>query len=224
MASKTVLDRIISDSIPIWDECINTPFIQEITDGTIEDEKVLKYIVEDSIYLLEYAKCFAYEIAKCKTLENIRYFYGILGFVNESETSVRREFIKNHGLTDFQVETKAPDTACKEYTDFMISHCKDGTLQEGLMSILPCMLSYQYIFKKVYNIKPSLLKTKYAGLLEFYCCDEYKDLAEEWKEYASKLCGEVSAEEEKHLTEIFRKSSEFELNFWKMSYDNALKW
>lgn len=224
MENKTVLDRIIEDSIPIWDECINTPFVQEITDGTIADEKVLKYIVEDSLYLLEYAKCFAYEIAKCKTLEDIRYFYGILGFVNEDETSIRREFIKNHNLTDFQVETKTPDAVCKEYTDFMLSQCKNEDIKEGLCSILPCMLSYQYIFKNVYNKKPQLLGTKYARIIAFYCSNEYKDLVKEWKNKANTICGKLSVEEEKHLTDIFRTASEFELKFWKMSYDNALEW
>lgn len=221
---KSLLERIVDDSIPIWDECARTPFVKEITSGTIADEKVLKYIVEDTLYLLEYAKCFAYQITKCKTLEEIRYFYDILGFVNESETSVRRAFIKGHGLSDFQVETKTPDAVCKAYTDFMLDCCKDGNLKEGLMSILPCMLSYQYIFQKMYRENPCIPKTKYAEILAFYICDEYAALAKEWKCFAEKICGELSAQEEKRLTEIFRTSSEHELKFWKMSYEKKLEW
>ena len=221
---QTLLDRIVNDSIPIWDECARTPFVQEITDGIISDERVLKYIVEDTLYLLEYAKCFAYQITKCKTLEEIRYFYGILGFVNESETSVRRAFISRHGFSDCRVETKTPDAVCKAYTDFMISQCKDGNLKEGLMSILPCMLSYQYIFYKMYQQKPDIPKTKYAEILAYYICDEYAAVAKEWKDFADKICGKVSSQEEKRLTEIFRASSEHELNFWHMSYEKKLEW
>lgn len=39
---NNILDEIILDSIPIWDECINTSFVREITDGSIEDKKGFK--------------------------------------------------------------------------------------------------------------------------------------------------------------------------------------
>ena len=93
------MTKIIEDSLPIWDECIKTPFVQGLIKGTLTDEQVTKYIVEDTRYLLNYAKCYALLISKCNTLEEIRMFYDILSFVKEGETSVRREFITKHEIT-----------------------------------------------------------------------------------------------------------------------------
>lgn len=214
---NNILDEIIKDSIPIWDLCINTEFVQEITDGSIDDKKVLKYIIEDTIYLREYAKCFAYAITKCNTLDEMKFFYLILGFVNEAETSVRKEFLKKHHFKDDEVFKLKPSDACKKYTDHMLKYAKDGSLEEVLCAILPCMLSYQYIFYKIYKDKPNIPNTKYYCLLCYYISEEYKETAKSWIDYSNKLLSNYK--DNKKLKEIFRYSSLCELEFWKMSYE-----
>lgn len=122
------MDKIIEDSIPIWEECINSRFVQGFIKGTVSDEQMTKYIVEDTRYLLNYAKCYAFLITKCNTLEEIRMFYDILSFVKEGETSVRREYIKKHGLTDDIVETTLPDIENQIYIDSMMNWCSTGSI------------------------------------------------------------------------------------------------
>ena len=103
------IDIIIKDSIPIWDECANTLFIKELISGKLSYERFQKYIIEDTRYLLNYAKCYAYLITKCNTLEEIGFFYDILAFVKEGETSVRKNYLKNHNIDDNGVQTTIPD-------------------------------------------------------------------------------------------------------------------
>ena len=47
------------------------------------------YIVEDSLYLREYAKVFAWGMTKAKDMQTIRTYYSLLSFVNESEDAAR---------------------------------------------------------------------------------------------------------------------------------------
>ena len=42
------MDEIIKDSLPIWEECINSKFVQGLINGTLTDEQITKYIVEDT--------------------------------------------------------------------------------------------------------------------------------------------------------------------------------
>ena len=151
------IQKIIDDSIPIWEECLNTKFVQGLINGTLKDEQITKYIVEDTRYLLNYAKCYAYLITKSNTLEEIRMYYDILSFVKEGETSIRRDFLKKHNLNEYDVETTIPDPECQIYIDSMMNWCANGSLVEGTMSILPCMLSYGYIFNKAYRKNPKML-------------------------------------------------------------------
>lgn len=217
------MDKIIADSKPIWDECIKTPFVQGLINGTLTNEQITKYIVEDTRYLLNYAKCYAFLITKCNTLEEIRMFYDILSFVKEGETSVRREFIRNHGLNDYDVETTIPDMESEIYIDSMMNWCSTGSIVEGTMAILPCMLSYGYIFNKCYKENPKMLDNNpFKEILEGYIGENMETWCTEWAEFANKLMNTYPNSYEK-CKSIFRFSSLRELEFWHMSFNNKLE-
>ena len=55
----TFLEACIQDSLPIWESCLDTKFLKGIADGTLPEECFKGYIVDDSLYLREYAKVFA---------------------------------------------------------------------------------------------------------------------------------------------------------------------
>ncbi|MCR5350261.1 MAG: hypothetical protein K6E20_04640 [Acholeplasmatales bacterium] len=213
---------IINDSLPIWEECINSKFVQGLVNGTLTEDQIVKYIVEDTRYLLNYAKCYAYLITKCNTLEEIRMFYDILAFVNEGETSVRREFILERGLKEDVVETTIPDMESQIYIDSMMNWCSCGTLVEGTMSILPCMLSYGYIFNECYKRYPNMLKNNpFKHILEGYIGNEMVEGCKVWEEFGNKLMNKYPNSFEK-CKEIFRFSSLREKAFWEMSFNNKL--
>ena len=50
-----------------------------------------------------------------------------------------------------------------------------------------------------------------------------KKVLKEWLEYTNYLCKNLSEEEIKKLTEIFVKSSLYELDFWNMAYEEVSK-
>lgn len=217
------IDEIVNDSLPIWDECMNTEFVQGLIKGKLTEEQITKYIVEDTKYLLNYAKCYAYLITKCNTLEEIRMYYDILSFVKEGETSVRREFLHSHGLTDEDVETSLPDSITQMYVDSMVSWCSTGTIVEGTMSVLPCMLSYEYIFLKLYKEYPNMLEgNPYRSILAEYVAEGMDKVCEAWKNFANELMNKYPFNMEK-CKAIFRTSSLREKDFWIMSYNNKLE-
>ena len=43
------MNDIINDSLPIWEECINSRFVQGLVNGSLTDEQITKYIVELNI-------------------------------------------------------------------------------------------------------------------------------------------------------------------------------
>ena len=45
----------IQNSLPIWEQCLNSMFLQKLENGTLEESSFLGYIVDDSLYLREYA-------------------------------------------------------------------------------------------------------------------------------------------------------------------------
>ena len=53
------LESIIRGSMDLWEGYLTHPFITGLADGTLSDDRFLHYLIQDSLYLREYARVFA---------------------------------------------------------------------------------------------------------------------------------------------------------------------
>lgn len=140
---------ILTRNIPIWEECAATPFVQEVQTGKLPLEKFKRYMIQDSIYLKNYARIYGKAIFHADTLREIQLYYSMLNFVNDTESEVRLDYLKQFCMTDNDIELIAPLPENQNYIDFMFEIASHGKNEEILMAVLPCMLSYSYIFRKI---------------------------------------------------------------------------
>ena len=139
---------VLEKNIPIWDQCIATPFVQGMKEGTLPFECFKEYMIQDSIYLKHYARVYGKEIYHAKTLREIQLFYSVLSFVTDTESAVRLKYLEQFGLTDADIEFIAPLPENQQYIDFLLETAEQGDDKEMLMAVLPCMMSYSYIFQQ----------------------------------------------------------------------------
>lgn len=208
----------IADSLPVWEQCLNSPFLQKLEDGTLDEGCFVGYIVEDSLYLREYAKVFAWGIVKAQTMEDIRTLYSLLAFVNEGEDATRLRYLARYGLRDADVQRLPQRPQNKTYTDCMLAAAQQGEgLAECMMACLPCMISYSWIFRRLAARTPAVLDGPYGPLVRDYAGEEYAAACESWAAYTDGLCAGLTAERAARCKAIFRACSEHELHFWQMS-------
>ena len=50
----TFMEKVVADSMPLWEAAADTPFLAEMGRGTLDRRQFLDYIVQDSIYLRDY--------------------------------------------------------------------------------------------------------------------------------------------------------------------------
>ena len=207
----------VEDSLPIWQKCLETRFLQALGAGTLEEDCFLGYIVDDSLYLREYAKVFAWGMTRAADMETLRVYYSFLSFVNEEEGATRLHYLRHYGLTDEAIQPLPLRPENRAYTQHMIRAAKEGGAAECMMAVLPCMLSYAWIFRRLLQDYPGVLDTVYGDLVRDYAGDGYDDACREWVDFADKVCAPLSPEEKERCMAIFRQSSLDELNFWRMS-------
>lgn len=99
---------ILTHNIPIWEECAATPFVQEVQTGKLPLEKFKRYMIQDSIYLKNYARIYGKAIFHAATLREIQLYYSMLNFVNDTESEVRLDYLKQFCITDDDIELIAP--------------------------------------------------------------------------------------------------------------------
>lgn len=211
------MQEIIRHNIPIWDECINTPFVRELQSGKLPFEKFKQYMIQDSIYLKNYARIYGKAIYCSTTLNDIQMFYTILNFVTDTESTVRLNYLKQFGMTDDDIEIIVPLPENQEYIDFMFEVAQTENICEILMSVLPCMLSYSYIFRKVATT-PECKHSRYLDFIQDYADDRYFEDCKAWCKFTDTKCDCLPEERKKQLSIIFEKASVLELHFWNMAY------
>ncbi len=210
---------LVDNSMDIWEAYLKHPFIIELQHGTLDIEKFKNYIVQDSIYLKEYARVYALGMYKSKTLKEIQNFYSILSFVNADETSTRLKYLKEWNITQEDIEVAEVKKENKEYIDFMMKIAEKQQVPEILMATLPCMFSYCYIGKEIKKNNPNIESTKYWDFIQDYASDLYAQSCIEWGNYAEELCKDFDTDKKTKLIKIFRQASICEMKFWDMSYN-----
>lgn len=213
----TFMQDILEHNQKIWDKCVQTPFVQELQTGVLSLEKFKTYMIQDSIYLKYYARIYGKAIYEAETLREIQLYYSILGFVNDTESAVRLNYLKQFGMTDKEIEHRKPLPETKRYVDFMFDAAEHGKVQHILMAVLPCMLSYSYIFQK---IEKAAAPSFYSPFILEYANGEYAKSCKKWCEFAQEKCGGFNPAEKEKLASIFETASYMELDFWKMAYKN----
>lgn len=213
------MKEAIDNSMDIWEGYMSHPFIVELEDGTLDTERFKNYIIQDSLYLMDFARVYSLGMYKSKTLKEIQNFYSILGFVNADETNTRIKYLNEWGISQEEIEVTELKPANRGYTQFMLNIALTSEIPEILMATLPCMISYCYIAKRMIERNPDIKETKYWDFINDYAGGSYEDCCKMWSEYADELCKDMDEERKMKLINIFRQAGIHEMNFWDMSYE-----
>lgn len=211
--------QTVEASMEIWDACLRHPFLIELHEGRLPEAKFTDYIVQDSIYLREYARVFGIGIQRSESYRDIRMFYDQLGFVTEHESAARVRWLSEHGITEEQVERTPAKPACRDYTRFMLGEAAIGGVPEIMMATLPCTLSYFYLFDKLLEKYPAVRDLPYWYVVSEYTGEGYRAVCDRLGAYTESLCRDLPAARKERLSDIFRTASAHELAFWDMAYE-----
>ncbi|MCI7125482.1 MAG: TENA/THI-4 family protein [Agathobaculum sp.] len=210
--------QCIEDSLPIWASCLSTPFLRGVADGSLPEDCFKGYIVDDSLYLREYSKVFAWGIINARDMEDIRAYYSLLAFVNEAEDTTRLHYLRRYQLTDAQIQPLPLRPENRAYVDYMLDAAKNAPgAAECMMACLPCMLSYGWIFGEIIKRSPPSDNSPYLRFISDYAGGQYDAVCRAWTDFADSACQDLSDARRAHCMEIFRACSQHEYNFWQMS-------
>ena len=212
------LRECVEENLPVWRRCLQTPFLQGMARGTLDRELFKGYLVEDSLYLREYARVFAWGMLHAGTMAEIREYYSLLAFVNESEDSTRRRYLKEYGLTDEEIQPLPLRPENAAYVRTMLDAAQKGPgLPECMMAALPCMLSYQWIFTEMAKEDPAVQTGFYGPFVQDYISGRYAALCRSWGALAERACSGLGGERLARCRALFKACSAHELQFWQMS-------
>ncbi|MCL9633351.1 thiaminase II [Bacillus zanthoxyli] len=214
-------ERLYEKLQPIWRQNHNHPFVQGMGDGTLEKEKFRFYMIQDYLYLIDYAKLFAIGAMKATDLQTMGKFAALLDSTLNEEMSLHREYAEKFEISEKELEKAQPSPTTLAYTHYMLHVGQSGTLAELVAALLPCMWSYWEIGKEL-SEKPGANNEFYREWIEMYSSEEFGELATWCINLFDSLTEDKSEVELEKLEEIFLNTTRFEYMFWDMAYNEAM--
>lgn len=214
-------EHLFSEVKEIWDGYFNHPFIKELAEGTLPKEKFKNYLIQDYLYLKEYAKVFALGVVKSETVKEMNFFNaGVVGIL-EDEAAVHIKYLSDFGINKDDLENYHTHIVNSSYVSYMQAVGLQGGLKEIAATILPCAWSYNLIGKYIEEKYESKMEGNfYYPWIQSYSSKEFTEGTNLWIDYVDMHAEKCSEAEKKKLIEIFVKSSIYEMQFWDMAYEN----
>lgn len=215
----SVTDQLHEAAAPIWEKCLKHPFVTGIGDGTLDIEKFRYFMLQDYLYLFDYAKVFALGVVKARDPELMRTFANNVDAVLNGEMNIHRAYMKRLGITEEQVLSVRPALDNLSYTHYMMSVASTGTPLEIVASMLACSWSYAEIGQALGRIPGALEHSFYGEWIRGYASEEYAATNDALIRLMNDLAENASEEQVKCLTEIIVNCSRYELGFWDMAWE-----
>lgn len=214
--------RLVEKVVPLWQKNHMHPFVQGIGDGTLEKEKFRFYMIQDYLFLIDYAKLFAIGAVKAKDLVTMGKFAALLDATINEEMELHRQYANRFGISLNELEAAKPSPTTLAYTHYMLHVSQNGTLAELVSSLLPCMWSYWEIGKALNEREGADEHEFYGEWIKMYASDDFGKLALWCIDLLDELAEGKSESELDTLEEIFLNTTRFEFMFWEMSYNEAM--
>ena len=211
--------RLHDAAAPIWEACLKHPFVTGIGDGTLAVEKFRYFMLQDYLYLFDYARVFALGVVKARDPRLMRTFAANVDAILGGEMEIHRTYMARLGITEEQVFAVKPALDNLSYTNYMLSVASTGGPAEIVASILACSWSYAEIGQALARIPGAAEHPFYGEWIQGYASDSYAATNHSLIELMDALAAGASGEQLARLTDIFVNCSRYELGFWDMSWE-----
>lgn len=203
----------------IWESYYEHPFVLGLQNGTLDREKFRFYIVQDYLYLEDYARTFAIGTAKAKSLETTRLFSGYLDTLTGDEMDIHRGYMGKFAVTKEELSHTERALANLSYTSYMLRVAYEEGEAEILTAVLSCAYSYELIAKKMLERNPKATEHEFFGeWVRGYASREYAQENRILLDTLNRLTEGYTEKQLSHLTDIFTICSRYEYAFWEMAW------
>lgn len=211
--------RLHNAAAPIWEDCLKHPFVTGIGNGSLAVEKFQHYMLQDYLYLFDYARVFALGVVKARAPELMRIFAANVDAILGGEMKIHRAYMKRLGISEEQVFAVKPALDNLSYTNYMLSVASSGTPMEIVASILACSWSYAEIGQALATVPSAAEHPFYGEWIQSYASEDYAATNQKLIDLMDSLAANATEEQIAYLTEIFVNCSRYELGFWDMAWE-----
>ncbi len=215
--AKKFSAQLRANSDRIWRAIENHAFLRELHAGSLPMNRFTYFILQDYVYLLDFAQVLCQGGAKSPDLETLELFARHAVGAVEVERSFHASFGKTLGLSRKQLDGVPKGPITQAYIGHLQSVARGDSLAELVAAVLPCYWIYGEVGRRLYKGRPRKPKI-YREWIETYAGDAFWQPVREQIQLMDKLGAAASSREKKVMAANFTLSSRYEFMFWEQAY------
>ncbi len=200
-------EKLWKSSEEIFESIIRHPFLTEMRDGTLPEEKFRYYIIQDYQYLKVFSKVLSILSAKADEERHSSIFADHVNHVKRNEEKLHEYYFSMWGKA-----LAEPSPTNVMYTSYLSTVAYSRPFHEGVAAVLPCY----WIYLRVGEQLTSSSNPLYDKWIKNYSGKDYEAGVKEVLQIVSDL--KTNEDEERNMIRQFRIGSVFEYMFWDSAY------
>lgn len=175
------------------------------------------FILQDYVYLLDFAQVLCQAGAKSPDLETLELFCRHAIGAVEVERSFHASFGKTLGLSRKQLDGVPKGPITQAYIGHLQSVARSASLGEIVAAVLPCYWIYGEVGRRLYRNRPARPKI-YRQWIETYASEAFWHAVREQIQLMDRLGAAAGGGEKKLMSAHFILSSRYEFMFWEQAH------
>jgi thiaminase/transcriptional activator TenA len=213
-------ERLKSAAAAEWRDYTEHPFTNAMADGSLPQAAFRHYLVQDYLFLIEFARAYALSVYKSPTLADMREGAGGVAAILDVEMDLHIELCAGWGLSPADLEQAPPAAEMLAYTRYVLDAGMRGDLLALKVALAPCIIGYAEIATRLAKLPGAIAETNpYRIWIAEYAGAPYREVAAKAQAHLERLAQRyATAAREAELIAIFREATRLEADFWQMGW------
>ncbi|MBL0373752.1 TenA family protein [Rhizobium sp. KVB221] len=200
-----------------WTDYVNHPFVGQLGRGTLPQACFRRFLTQDYLFLIHYARAYALLAHKSTTLADIRMATATLDAIVQ-ELPLHLKYCAGWGLTEAMIEAEPEAPETMTYTRFVLDVGHSGDMLDLWVALMPCVAGYAEIGQLLISDKATVIEgNMYADWIRNYEGEHFLASAQAAIENLDSLGKRRGADARfAELSKIFNTATRLEAAFWQM--------
>ena len=213
-------ERLKTAASTEWRAYTEHPFTTGMADGTLSEQAFRHYLVQDYLFLIEFARAYALAVYKSIELSDMREAAFGLSAILDVEMNLHAQLCARWGLSPGDLEQAPPAAEMLAYTRYVLDAGMRGDLLTLKVALAPCVVGYAEIGARLAAQADACARTNpYRVWIDEYAGAPYQEVATKARGHLDRLADRYATPaRECELIAIFKEATRLENEFWEMGW------
>ncbi len=203
----------------LWEKMVTHPFVLELGDGKLSQERFRRYLLQDYVFLRTLAKVVGVAVARAPSLEAAQPMAPFLTTILNAENDLFARAFQEMGVPLQEYHGAQPLPTTLAMGNFMLATAYDGTFDDIATIFMVTEGAYHDWATRLAAAGKRPSQRMYQEWIDIHAAQELGDFVAALRRHVDSLPATAMP----RLQAVFRTTLRYEYLFWEMAY-NGESW